>query len=152
MTRPVLEYAAPVWDPTSQQAITALEKVQRRAARYVHNDFKDRTTGCVTKMLKDLNWDSLEERRRQSRLGMLFKIQNGLVDLDKETYMTEGDSRTRGARKLYQERTTHKVLYNSFFPRTVRQWNSLPTWITDTASLETFQGGLKIGTSFGDQL
>ena len=37
-TSPVLEYAAPVWDPYRQADIKALEQVQRRAARYVYND------------------------------------------------------------------------------------------------------------------
>ena len=51
---PVMEYAAPVWDPYHQADIKALEEVQRRAARYVFNDCTTRIPGCVTDMVSDL--------------------------------------------------------------------------------------------------
>jgi hypothetical protein len=35
--RPTIEYAATVWDPTSQGKFKALENIQRRAARFVTN-------------------------------------------------------------------------------------------------------------------
>ena len=37
IVRPTIEYAATVWDPTSQSKIKALENIQRRAARFVTN-------------------------------------------------------------------------------------------------------------------
>ena len=37
LVRPLLEYAAPVWDPYTANDIEALEKIQRRAARWVTN-------------------------------------------------------------------------------------------------------------------
>jgi hypothetical protein len=40
--------ALTVWDPTSQGKIKALENIQRRAARFVTNNYTDRTPGCVT--------------------------------------------------------------------------------------------------------
>ena len=54
VVRPVLEYAAPMWDPYRQADIKALEQVQRRAARYVYNDYTSRTSGCVTEMVNEL--------------------------------------------------------------------------------------------------
>ena len=39
MVRPVLDYASTVWDPHQQGDIKILEQVQRRAARYVYNDW-----------------------------------------------------------------------------------------------------------------
>eukprot|EP00794_Sanderia_malayensis_P016370 gene16370-18012_t len=59
MARPILEYALTVWDPCSKANIQTLEQVQRRAARYVFNDYSTKTPGCVTKMLSDLAWKSL---------------------------------------------------------------------------------------------
>ena len=52
-----------------------------RGARYVRNNYWDRTPGCVTRMVRDLRWQTLEERRCKLRLLMLFKIQHGLVDM-----------------------------------------------------------------------
>ena len=89
MVRPIIENAATVWDPTQASHIKKLEQVQRRAARFVYNDYSTTTPGCVSNMLKDLNWESLESRRRQSRLCMMYKIQNRLFqvfDIAADTY------------------------------------------------------------------
>jgi hypothetical protein len=48
IVRPTLEYAAMVWDPITQTLIQTLENVQRKAARFVINDYTSRTQGCVT--------------------------------------------------------------------------------------------------------
>jgi hypothetical protein len=50
-----MEYASSVWDPTNREKIGNLEKVQKRAARFVFNTYTDRTPGCVTKMVESLN-------------------------------------------------------------------------------------------------
>ena len=138
-----MEYASTVWDPYRQKHIKALEQVQRRAARYACNNYTDRTPVCVTPMTRNLQWDTLEERRHSSRLQILYKIQHGLVDMNKDSYMKQSDSRTRGANQLFQERTTHEV-YNSFFPRTIRDWNQLPLQVISANSLEEFRAGLAV--------
>jgi hypothetical protein len=38
MVRPTMEYASSVWDPTNRKKIENLEKVQKRAARFVFNN------------------------------------------------------------------------------------------------------------------
>ena len=47
--RPKLEYASAVWDPHTRTQINQIEKVQRRAARYVTNRYHN--TSSVTDML-----------------------------------------------------------------------------------------------------
>ena len=137
MVRPVLEYASTVWDPSLRKDVQKLEKVQRSASRYVFNNY-DRTPGTVTSLLNRLEWDTLEERREMSRLTMLFKIQNGLVDLNPSDYYSKSDSRTRGC-KFNQVRAYNPAHINSFFPRTLSQWNKLPPGITTTETLQTFK-------------
>ena len=51
--RPKLEYASAVWDPHTRTQINQIEKVQRRAARYVTNRYHN--TSSVTDMLQNLN-------------------------------------------------------------------------------------------------
>ena len=53
MVRPIIGYASAVWDPFYVKDIQQLEKVQRRAARWVLNDY--RYTSSVTLMLKQLS-------------------------------------------------------------------------------------------------
>ena len=131
MIRPTMEYSSTVWDPALQTHIAALEQVQRRAARYVCNDYHSRAPGCVTKMIDDLNWEPLEVRRRYERLGILYRIQHNLVNIPID--------QVRGPTKFFHERISDATYSNSFFPRTVRDWNRLPVEIVSAASLEEFR-------------
>ena len=142
MVRPVLECSATVWDPHLQKDIKSLEQVQRRAARYVCNDYTTRTPGCVKAMVKDIGWESLQDRRYTARLSLLYKIQHGLVDIEGPRYLKPSDSRTRGQRGLFQERINCDVYFNSFFPHTIRDWNDLPRDITEASTLEEFRTSL----------
>ena len=125
MARPILEYSSAAWNPHLKKDINKLEQVQRRAARFATNTYNDRSPGVVTSLLQKLEWENLEERRHKASLTLLYKINTGLVDMDISQFCRPADSRTRGAERLYVERSSHPVLYNSFFPRTLRTWNRL---------------------------
>jgi hypothetical protein len=56
--------------------INKLEMVQRRAVRYVQNNYHN--TSSVTSMIDTLGWPTLAERRLKTRLIMLFKITHAL--------------------------------------------------------------------------
>ena len=82
---PIIEYASSCWAPTSQKSNNTLEMVQHNAAKFVTNCYPqkgDYTKFSITKLLNELKWDSLEERRIQARLSMAYKIINGLVILE----------------------------------------------------------------------
>ena len=66
----------------------------------------------------------------------------GLVDINKDSCMKQWQQNKR--RRLFQERTTHEVYYNSFFPRTIRDWDQLPLQVISANSLEEFRAGLAI--------
>ena len=85
----------------------------------------------------------LEERRRKNRLSMLYKIQHGLVDINRQEYLHPNGRRTRGENRFFQERTNNDVYGNSFFPRTFRDWNQLPTSVTSADTVEGFRAALK---------
>jgi hypothetical protein len=67
LVRPSIEYASSVWDPYTQNNIHQLEAIQRRAARFVYNNFYDREPRVVTSMISRLQWESLEQRRAKAR-------------------------------------------------------------------------------------
>ena len=77
--RPTLEYAFTVWDPTTKHSINKLEMVQRRAARYVHRDWRRHSS--PTEMMNQLKWHTLKHRRHTARLTMMYNIQHNLVDI-----------------------------------------------------------------------
>ena len=72
LVRPKLEYACAVWDPHHQNHIDDLEKVQKRAARFVTNNYK-METGNKQFNLDSLEWPKLQERRLENNLALFQK-------------------------------------------------------------------------------
>ena len=72
IVRPKLEYASASWDPHYKKDISTLERVQRKAARFCLQNFSK--TASVTDMLSDLKWDTLETRRKENRLTLMYKL------------------------------------------------------------------------------
>jgi len=72
LVRPTVEYASPVWDPYLQKDKYKIEMVQRRAARFDTNRYHNKSS--VNDMLGNLKWQTLEERRTNARLTILYKI------------------------------------------------------------------------------
>ena len=58
MVRPILEYASIVWSPHIQCDIHKIEMLQRRAIRFIFNNFS--RTASVTNMLANLQLLTLE--------------------------------------------------------------------------------------------
>jgi hypothetical protein len=74
-----LEYGAVVWDPFTQNEIDKIERIQRQAAHFITSDYRSREPGSMTKMLKDLDLTTLQQRIKELRLTFLFIIAEGLV-------------------------------------------------------------------------
>ena len=75
------------------------------------------------------------------RLTTLYKIQRGLVETDTGDIVRTNDRRTRGQQRLYQPAVKVTVYKASFFPKTIREWNLLPTSITDADTIQEFCAG-----------
>jgi hypothetical protein len=141
--RPKLEYATTVWDPHKKTQIYSLERVQRRAARFVTNNYQ--RTASVTEMLHHLQWQTLALRRMQYRLVMLYRIVNGLIAIPTHPYLVPILRPTRHTHKLAFQRphcNNNQYLY-AFFPWTIAQWNGLPGTIVTASTLEAFKSGLQ---------
>ncbi|XP_071491796.1 uncharacterized protein [Diadema antillarum] len=137
LVRLILEYASSSWDPYHKGDIHLIESVQRKAARFCMNDYKQQSS--VSQMLKDLEWDTLENRRRISRLQLLFKVMNGEVGIDPNVYIRvndKGGRMTRGNSRRIQRTLTKKDVHKySFFHRTAVDWNLLDEeTVTSTSS------------------
>ena len=138
--RPLLEFAASVWDPYSQKNIAKIEAVQRRAAHFALSQF--RNISSVNNMLEALGWPTLEHWRQTCRLLMLYKIQSGLahcptlkaklVPLPSRQWCTHDKQLT-----LLTTRTQHRG--SSFLPKTIRDWNLLPIKVVGAPTLDAFE-------------
>ena len=142
LVRPQLEYAAPIWNPYHKLQIQEVVNVQRTAARWTCRRW--RNTSSVGDMLDELEWPSLEARREQSSLTFFYKIHSGTVSLDKDKYLTPAPNlqRTRASHDLQYTRyfAYDDALKNSFFPRTIPLWNSLPSSVVSSKTIEEFKG------------
>ena len=72
LMRPVLDYGSSVWDPPGVVLQEELERVQKRAARFVTGIYSYETWS-MTGILRQLKWDSLKIRRQDKRLILLYK-------------------------------------------------------------------------------
>ena len=71
MVWPILEYAS--------KDIQCIEAVQMRAARFTVNCYSRYQS--VSNILQKLNWPTLEERRNELKLIMMYKIVHGHVHI-----------------------------------------------------------------------
>ena len=87
LVRPILEYGAAWWDPYREGQISALDRVQKRAAKFAHHK-------------NSPNWETLASRRTLSRICALFKAYLG-----ERTWKHIGD---RLERPHYLSRVEHE--------------------------------------------
>jgi hypothetical protein len=74
---------------------------------------------------------------------MMYKVMHDLVCIPESSYMVQtSDSRTRGANRLIQHHTNIAAYKQSFFPRTIHEWNRLPIAVTNATKLEEFKASL----------
>ena len=137
LIRPVLEYACSAWDPHYNCDVQSVEMCQRRAARFVKGNYS--RYASVTTMLDSLQWPSLAERRRNARLTHLYKAVNGNSGLQLPMYVKGS---TRDETKFIQPQCRTEIHKNSFFPRTIKQWNALPE--RQFSSIDCFKASLDI--------
>lgn len=165
LVRSILEYGSIVWDPYTQQDKQCLEKIQRRAARFIIGNYKTKSEGFMTQTLKDIGLPPLHRRRLYNRLAFFHKIANGLVPAIKpEDHLTPLDKKRRIKPTRYsgylsknpienQSRNNSKCFLNidsrcaqykhSFFPKTIIDWNSLDNDIALDHKENSFKEKLK---------
>ena len=123
--------------------------VQRRAARFTLNRYHN--TSSVNDMLSELEWPTLQQRRENVRLCMMYKIHNDLAHLPAQEYIMQATA-TQATRNSQLHSYMYQVPYSrteshrqSFFPRTVRNWNALPRNTVTAPSVEAFSRCLTVG-------
>jgi hypothetical protein len=139
LVRPTLEYASSAWDPHQSGDKAALERVQRRAARFVKGNYDPRAS--VSNMISELGWPSLETRRRHSRLSYMYKYTHNLtrVDYTRHMELLPPSARHYSPLKIHKPYCSTNYLKFSFFPNTTNDWNALPTSARTLESIEQFK-------------
>ena len=139
LIRSNLEYCATVWSPHTKSYIRKVEMVQHRAARWAVN--RHHNTSSVSHMLNQLEWSTLEQRRRELTVCMMYKAFNDLVAIDPYQYLAPVRRQTRHSHP-YSVIVPHcrtDQYKHSFFPRAAVLWNALPSSVVLAPSLESFR-------------
>jgi hypothetical protein len=128
-----------VWDLHLQKDIDRIENVQRRQARFIYSDYK--RTSSVTAIINELGWKPLNERRKEQRLVLLFKIVNDLVAIpaDNNIEYNQRPSRTSNSKQIKVPSATTEIYKHSFVPITVKDWNTLTESAVSRKTVEGFK-------------
>lgn len=144
LVRPLLEYAAPVWNPYLVKDIHAIESVQRRASRLALR--QKRGDMSYEERCDTLHWPSLSSRRTYSSLVECYKIVFGLSHLDFEEFFQFAkvkSTRANHSYKLYCKLSRINCFKYSFFNNVISYWNNLPSNVVEAGTLELFKCKLK---------
>jgi hypothetical protein len=140
LVRPILEYGCCAWDPHLVTQIDKIEKLNKRAARFVTgNHILEH--GNTEKNMNSLGWLPLQERRSKIKVTMLYQIKNELVLANKDDLIQS--SSTRRPLNFFIPQSKKNCHLHSFFPSTIRLWNSIPDNIKATNSLSQFKSAIE---------
>ena len=139
--RPHLEFAAQAWSPWTAADKEVLEQVQKRAVRMVSGlrgrEYEDR--------LAEINLTTLEERRHQADMSMVYKILTGKEDVDPTEWFEMATNSTRATRTAADPlnvRVRHGRLdtrRHFFSVRVTEDWNKVPSDIKKVRTVEGFK-------------
>ena len=94
-------------------------------------------------MIEHLEWPSLEKRRKDARLAMLYKIEHDKVALTKEGRLMQPTWLSRNMHDKSSNSSNQKWLQEILiFPRTTRDWNTLPPGVESAPSVEALTTSL----------
>lgn len=143
LIRPLLEYADIIWDPHTLSNINKLERIQKRALRFIYNKYK--RLDSVSALYSIAGIQPLQTRRKINRLTFLYTLINDGFRIDRSRYVTLKSARsTRSYHALsLTDYQCHTDCFKfSFFPKTITEWNELPFDIVNTTSIQSFKASL----------
>jgi hypothetical protein len=128
LVRPIMEYASASWDMLTNTQELQLEAVQRRAARMVNNIRPTDRTSSITALMTSRNWELLAARRQHRCLAVFrnFHYSTDTVGRYLQPHPPQRSTSRHGQQYLIPHCRTKKH-QQSFFIKTGRSWNKLPS-------------------------
>ena len=142
LIQPYFDYCSPLWDTCDKTLKDNLQTLQNRAARIIYGANYDTRSKDI---LKNLQLDSLDVRRKKLKFVFLYKVLNGISapclreNLERLTSLSRGydlrDSETD--LKLPKPRTN--FLKRSFKYSASALWNNLPIDAKNATTMNEFK-------------
>ena len=140
----------------------AVERVQRRALRFITGNYKSATPGAIHKLQQQLKLPTLQDLRKAIRLTFMYKVVEGLVlTMPPEKFIKHQRSkrlvRPRKDQNFTYQNTTVEILArnntkclvlpetsteqfkNSFFIKTAAEWDRLKDQTVQAKSIDSFK-------------
>ena len=92
LVRPLVEYTSIAWDPYTQ---TKVQKLEIEGCQICEKHTGIPPVYQTTDMLSTMNWRSVQDRRRDARLCMMYKVNRNLVAITKDKCLAPPKRRTR---------------------------------------------------------
>jgi len=140
MVRSHLEYAVCSWSPRYKKDIDLIEKVQRRATKLVapckNKSYENR--------LRYLDLPTLKFRRIRGDMIEAYKIITDLYDTEAAPILEMSTTTmTRGSERKLNKALCRTELRRHFFTQRITDtWNSLPSDIRNSGTLNVFKNAL----------
>lgn len=139
--RPILEYASIVWDNCTDYEKDNLEKIQYEAARIVTGLTR---SVSVDKLIKEIGWVSLSDRRKIQKLTLVYKnihgyLPNYLEELFPPNINDTNRYNLRNSQDFVTIARRTEIYSKSVIPSSIKLWNELDTNIQDSETLSLFK-------------
>ena len=159
LVRSILEFGATIWDPFIDEDIAKLERVQRRATKFIAGDLRSREECCDSKMLKDAGLSPLTEHRLMLRLVNFYKVvERKIPPLSSQEFATPNGIKRRiknfsgfqfrqnsveklsfNNSKYFKIQTTKTILFRNSFKKTLLDCNHLQNTSTHCTTVKRFK-------------
>ena len=159
LVRSIFEHCCQVWAPQARKSKDALEALQKRAVKWIlreqHLRYPDRD---YMQKLCNLDLLPMESKFIFSDLVLFFKIISETVSIKLPGYVSKVEpshvkrvTRSTSSIAAGMDNCTYKcnimptvnAFKDSYFYRTVKQWNSLPIELRSLENIEHFKTNLK---------
>ena len=141
LVRPHLDYAASIWSPYLTKDKILLENIQKFACRMATRTWDS----SYQDLLELVELPTLEHRRLETRLCLLYKIIHNLCYFDFDNIFTLSTSLSHHASHhfvLDRPFACTNFYFYSFVPHTISLWNSLNPSIVNAPSPSSFKNSL----------
>ena len=145
--RPLAEYNTCTWSPYLRTDIREVENIQRRITRSICKRANIKFS-TYEERLNILELESLQSRRIKNDLVFLYKIINGLVDMETSNILKfsnfGGYNLRRHTQHISRQHIAKTHCRNNFFSyRVISYWNKLEEEVISSPNLVNFKIKLK---------
>ena len=83
-------------------------------------------SGSMSGILEELKWETLQKRRKDNRLILMYKGLKGKVRIPTDDLIPKNRRCRNQHSMVFQIPSASKDSYKKSFPQTIRNWNALP--------------------------